>query len=618
MARNLADPRTQLARLFPALEATAAEVAPVAETQAALFGNLDTTFTALASVARPYLQQFISESPPTMRQAIDDFPRQRPFLRNSAAFFAELRPGISTLPSSAPVLADTFEIGQRTLVRTPPLNRQLASVFDSLAEFAEDPLVPAGIRRLRDTARSLRPTIAFLTPVQTRCNYVTLLLRNAGSLFSEGDGNGTGQRFVIVSPPTGPNAESGPSSAPANGPEPDNYLHSNPYPNTASPGQPQECEAGNESYLTGRQVIGNQPGNQGTRVDQHRGRRRREAPMRNRGGMTRFTAGIIGLVVIVVGVYFAFAKDIPFTEPYRFSAVFDNSSALQVNSPVRIAGVDVGKVAEVEPVGGDSTASEVTIKMQERGLPIHRDARLKIRPRIFLEGNFFVDLRPGTPASPDLPDGGTIGPAQTSAPVQIDQVLGTLKSDARKDLQDLLDGYGEALAGTPEPGEDADQDPDTRGQTAAESLNDSLQDAPAALRDSSIVADAFRGSERGDLPRLILGLQRTTGALADREGSLKDLIANFDTTTGCSGHRAGQPAWHGARAAPGAEGGQPRAGLAERLVPRHPRLRARDPARGARDPGLDRGHAALDRPGAPAGVQPRAGRAGRRPSALHP
>ena len=126
VARNLADPRTQLARLFPALEATAAEVAPVAETQAALFGNLDTTFTALSSVARPYLQEFISESPPTMRQAIDDFPRQRPFLRNSAAFFAELRPGIRTLPSSAPVLADTFEVGQRTLVRTPPLNRQLA------------------------------------------------------------------------------------------------------------------------------------------------------------------------------------------------------------------------------------------------------------------------------------------------------------------------------------------------------------------------------------------------------------------------------------------------------------------------------------------------------------
>jgi hypothetical protein len=70
-----------------------------------------------------------------------------------------------------------------------------------------------------------------------------------------------------------PNSEAGPSSAPANGPpdDPDirkdpirdNYLHSNPYPNTAAPGQTQECEAGNETYVPGKQTIGNLPGNQG-------------------------------------------------------------------------------------------------------------------------------------------------------------------------------------------------------------------------------------------------------------------------------------------------------------------------------------------------------------------
>ena len=101
-------------------------------------------------MARPFIQQFISESPPTLDTAIEEFPRQRPFLRNSAAFFRELRPGVQTLPASAPVLADALEIGTRTLPRTPALNRRLARVFDSLAEFAEDPLVPRGIRRLRD------------------------------------------------------------------------------------------------------------------------------------------------------------------------------------------------------------------------------------------------------------------------------------------------------------------------------------------------------------------------------------------------------------------------------------------------------------------------------------
>ena len=267
VARNLADPRTRLDRLFPALERVAAEVAPVAETQAALFGNLDTTFTALAGVARPYLQDFISESPRTLQTGIDEFPRQRPFLRNSAALFSELRPGVATLPASAPVLADALQAGQRNLVRTPPLNRRLASVFDSLSEFATDPLVPRGVQRLRDSARSLRPTVAFLTPVQTTCNYVTLLLRNGASLFSEGDSKGTAQRFVIVASPSGVNSEGGPSSRPANGPGRDNYLHSNPYPNTASPGQPRECEAGNETFAAGRQSIGNVAGNQGTLVD---------------------------------------------------------------------------------------------------------------------------------------------------------------------------------------------------------------------------------------------------------------------------------------------------------------------------------------------------------------
>ena len=147
------------------------------------------------------------------------------------------------------MLADALEIGTRTLPRTPPLNRQLASVFDSLAEFAEDPLVPLGVRRLRDTARSLRPTIAFLTPAQTTCNYVTLLFRNVSSLLSEGDSNGTWQRFIIIATPKGPNSEGRPVERARPTARPSTTTsHVNPYPNTAAPGQTEECEAGNEDY----------------------------------------------------------------------------------------------------------------------------------------------------------------------------------------------------------------------------------------------------------------------------------------------------------------------------------------------------------------------------------
>jgi len=104
---------------------------------------------------------------------------------------------------------------------------------------------------------------------------MSLFFRNAASVLSDGDANGTWQRFIIVPSPSeaggavGLNNELGPSSGPANGPEPSNHLHANPYPNTASPGQTRECEAGNERYeqTLGKTIIGNQPGNQGTTTE---------------------------------------------------------------------------------------------------------------------------------------------------------------------------------------------------------------------------------------------------------------------------------------------------------------------------------------------------------------
>jgi virulence factor Mce-like protein len=282
--KNLSDPQTRLARFFRALADTASEVAPVAEQQGSLFRSLDVSFTALSTVARPYIQETISESPPAEEVAIRDFPAQRPFLRNNTAFFKELRPGVATLPHSAPILADAFETGSRVLPRTIQPNKDLEGVFNTLADFSQDPGVRGGVDQLTNLAASLRPTLDFLTPVQTTCNYATLWFRNAASLLADGDSHGTWQRFQVVSAPTdtagliagkplaqvyGPNNEGEPSSAPANGPTKESHLHFNPYPNTASPGQTRECEAGNEEYpkTAGKTTIGNAPGTARTKTD---------------------------------------------------------------------------------------------------------------------------------------------------------------------------------------------------------------------------------------------------------------------------------------------------------------------------------------------------------------
>ena len=262
VARNLSGSDTNLQRFVGELADAARIIAPAAEAQAQLFVGLDRTFAALREVARPYIQESISEGPETLDAAIRGLPVQRPFLANTEGLFRELRPGVRALRAAAPELADALEVGTPTLRRFPAFNRRLAALLTELETFSQDPLVPRGLRALTDTMRTLDPTLRFLAPTQTTCNYIALWFRNIASLLSEGDVNGTWQRFIIIATPQGPNSEGGPSSAPADGPTLENHLHTNPYPNTAAPGQPRECEAGNEPFLRGQTVTSNVTGTQ--------------------------------------------------------------------------------------------------------------------------------------------------------------------------------------------------------------------------------------------------------------------------------------------------------------------------------------------------------------------
>ncbi|MCW2993774.1 MAG: hypothetical protein JWQ18_1269, partial [Conexibacter sp.] len=156
----------------------------------------------------------------------------------------------------------------------------------------------------------------------------------------------------------------------------------------------------------------------------------------------------------------------------------------------------------------------------------------KVRPRIFLEGNEFVDLQPGTPSAPTIDDGDTIPSTQTAAPVQFDQILTALQSDTREDLKQLLEGYGTALTYEPTAADDVGQDPAVKGQSAAKSLNDSIDYAPGALRGASIVNHAFLGLQRHDLSGLVASTGKVTKALSNNEESLKGFVTNFNTTLG--------------------------------------------------------------------------------------
>ena len=228
-------------------------------------------------------------------------------------------------------------------------------------------------------------------------------------------------------------------------------------------------------------------------------------------GMSTFAAGLIALLVIGFGTYLGFTKKIPFQGSHEIRAAFRSSNNIRLNSPVRIAGVEVGKVTKVEPTGTGARSAFVTMKINDNGRPIHADATAKIRPRIFLEGNFFVDLSPGSPSAPVLDDGDTIPVGQTSTPVQFDQVLKTLDKPTRDDLGLTLGELAKAYdAGF------------------GKNFNATLEDQAPAFKFSAIVLEALQGRREHDLSGVVRDVGTISAALDRSPPRLRSFLENFN------------------------------------------------------------------------------------------
>jgi phospholipid/cholesterol/gamma-HCH transport system substrate-binding protein len=224
------------------------------------------------------------------------------------------------------------------------------------------------------------------------------------------------------------------------------------------------------------------------------------------------TIGAIAVAVILAFCYWAFAKRIPFVHGYQVNAVLHSTNQLRKGSPVRIAGVDVGKVRGFD--NGPGTTQIVKMELQDSALPLHKDATMRVRPRLFLEGGFYAELSPGSPSAPIMDAGGTIPLSNTKTPVQFHQVLSALNRPVRDSLKQMLFGLS-----------------DTLSKGGAQALGRSMHPLAPALKDIAIINDAARGVEPHDLSNLVAGLSRVTAALAKNDDQLADLVTGLNRTT---------------------------------------------------------------------------------------
>lgn len=180
------------------------------------------------------------------------------------------------------------------------------------------------------------------------------------------------------------------------------------------------------------------------------------------------------------------------------------------NSKVKVADVVVGTVSGLEERPDGRTI--VSMKVDEGVVDKLGSApSARVRATTLLGGNYYVDLRPSGDGAPF--GGETIPAERTGVPVELDQVLSAIPSDAQQGLRSMTRQLDKTLA--------------AGGQ---ESLEDLVRDAPAALRPAASVLEAARGNEpTRDLTRLVTDVQGLASALTEKDGQLESIVTGLSS-----------------------------------------------------------------------------------------
>jgi len=114
----------------------------------------------------------------------------------------------------------------------------------------------------------------------------------------------------------------------------------------------------------------------------------------------------LGLVILLVVIEMVGREGL-FRRGYHLRARFDRVTGLRVGDPVRLAGVDVGSVSDLQTL---ERKVEVLLRIH-RGTAIRKDATAAIKQTSLLGGTH-VDITFGTPTAPPLQDGEEIRTAE--------------------------------------------------------------------------------------------------------------------------------------------------------------------------------------------------------------
>lgn len=225
------------------------------------------------------------------------------------------------------------------------------------------------------------------------------------------------------------------------------------------------------------------------------------------------------LAVALVGVALSTRDD---GEEHRITAVVPSATNVIPGQFVRLGGVRVGEVVELDPADGGK-AARVTIELGEGAWPLSTDTRMELRWGGTVRfADRYIELRPGT-ARAQLADGSELRRGRFTAPLEFDELMATFDADARKGLKDFLDQSGEAFGAAGDAARralDASPPALTEASYVLRDLDEQRAAVVTIMRSGSAVLGAVDASSPG-LRELLGGTASTFDAVADRASELQ-------------------------------------------------------------------------------------------------
>jgi ABC-type transporter Mla subunit MlaD len=159
--------------------------------------------------------------------------------------------------------------------------------------------------------------------------------------------------------------------------------------------------------------------------------------------ITAFALACFGILLFL---WVTFGGPTPFkAKSYQVTVPFTEASQLAEQSDVRISGVDVGKVENIE-LGPNGRESVALLNIDDKYAPLPQGTRAILRTKTLL-GETYVELSPGSKSEPALEDGAELPGAQVAESVQLDEIFQAFDPETRRAFRTWMQEAAVAIEG---------------------------------------------------------------------------------------------------------------------------------------------------------------------------